>query len=395
MKMIFFSLLLFSPFLFGQEIPPSPSPLFQTTKTVNATLTADFTKLWSKRHLVPPPGNQTDLNPEAFVQGTLTYTDDSGKESAPLPVELRVRGNSSRDDCEFPKLRLEFGDTELKDTIFDGASSVKIGTHCADIEGNSGRYQRLRNQKEPHREVALYQIVEALGVPSFKARTAIMTYVDTGNNNSSIKRAAFFLESPNEFKKRFQAEEIFIKGSAEAKASEADAAAKAAKNHTQAPTPVYFSDASATVDPAANENEIVKAMFAESLLANVDWDLIIKGDTNFGYPMWNLKAYLLPDGTKIIVPYDFDLARLATNPNTTEMQSNISLYLRRAKNGFGGSLYQKTADFYKSEKDTVEKIIDAIDLVYPNISNGEMIDDSNVKQQMKDLLRYFWNSIGS
>src|SRR5471030_3043368 len=153
-----------------------------------------------------------------MVQGKLTYIDDSGNESVPLVVEIRVRGHSSKNDCTFPKLRLEFGDTDLSNTIFDKASSVKIATHCSDVEGNSGGYSRMRNQKEPHREAVLYQILDAIGVPSFKARGAVITYIDKKKDKpvtSVTERDAAFVEAPNEFKKRLEVEEIFVKGSPE------------------------------------------------------------------------------------------------------------------------------------------------------------------------------------
>ena len=47
-----------------------------------------------------------------------------------LPVELRVRGNSSLQECPFPKLKLKVARADRIGTPFADAREIKLGTHC-------------------------------------------------------------------------------------------------------------------------------------------------------------------------------------------------------------------------------------------------------------------------
>lgn len=49
-----------------------------------------------------------------------------------VPVQLRVRGNSSLQECPFPKLKFKVARVDRVGTRFADAREVKLGTHCAD-----------------------------------------------------------------------------------------------------------------------------------------------------------------------------------------------------------------------------------------------------------------------
>src|SRR5262249_12986122 len=80
---------------------------------------------------------------------------------AEVPVKLRVRGNSSLQECPFPKLKFKVSKENRAGTPFADAREVKIGTHCA--EGGRGNIGRLRDERAAFREAVAYEIMELLG----------------------------------------------------------------------------------------------------------------------------------------------------------------------------------------------------------------------------------------
>src|SRR5205807_8001401 len=102
-------------------------------------------------------------------------------------VTFTVRGHTSarETECTFPKLKLQF-------PAGSGLHNLKIGTHCGESRGDdvTPKYGRLPNDRAPHREAAVDRLLEAIGLPAFKARPARITYVDTGatDRTSHIER---------------------------------------------------------------------------------------------------------------------------------------------------------------------------------------------------------------
>src|SRR5918993_2305835 len=107
------------------------------------------------------------------VPGTVTFRDPSSGAAVVLnDVAVSVRGHTSRreTECTFPKLKLK-----LK-----GAGSLKIGTHCGEAPDGelSAKYGRLPNEKSPHREALVYELLRAIETPTLKTRAARITYID-------------------------------------------------------------------------------------------------------------------------------------------------------------------------------------------------------------------------
>src|SRR5262245_6628031 len=122
-------------------------------------------------------------NPDSEVTGTLAYTDEtSGRAVVLRNVVFGVRGHTSIQptECTFPKLKAKLSRAEGVDgSIFRGLKTIKIGTHCGERPDTELTQKgRLANEKSAAREAFVYRLLGVLGVTSFQARPAAITYVD-------------------------------------------------------------------------------------------------------------------------------------------------------------------------------------------------------------------------
>jgi hypothetical protein len=250
--------------------------LFSSYSPIGVSLKAPFDDLFA--------GAQMDA--EYSVSGTLSYKDAStGKDVTIDDVEISVRGRTSKreTECSFPKLKLRFSGAEsVKGSIFSGMKAVKIGTHCGDqADGDlTARFGRWANEKAPVREAFIYRLLDVLGVRSFKARPARITYLP--EDSGPLVRGAMFLEDDREAMKRFNADEEV--------------------------EPPRFRDAEQDFSP----EDTAKLAFAEALIGNFDWCLKFFADDTYRCdarrPLWNVMAFAAKGGRAFPVMYDFDIA---------------------------------------------------------------------------------------
>src|SRR5262249_4790065 len=235
---------------------------------------------------------------EYEVTGTLTYHDNE----RPVIIDgvtIGVRGNTSRqeNECPFPKLKVRLPDAAARRAAppFDGPSSIKIGTHCGEApdDGITIKYGRLPNEHSPAREVFVYRLLEAVGMPALKARGAKITYIysDPRSGQSPpqdrpLVRQALLLEDTEAAVKRF------------AGTHEIDE-----KNFTNART--QFAPA-----------DTVRLALAEAMIGNFDWCLrMVDGDRyrcDGRHPLWNIVAAASGDGKARPILYDFDVSGIVT-----------------------------------------------------------------------------------
>ena len=250
--------------------------LFSSYSPIDVSLKAPFDDLFA--------GAQMDA--EYTVAGTISYRDAStGKNVTIDEVEISVRGRTSKreTECTFPKLKLRFSDAgSVKGSIFSGMKAVKIGTHCGEqADGDlTARFGRWANEKAPVREAFIYRLLDVLGVRSFKARPARMTYLY--EDSEPLVRGAMFLEDDREAMKRFGADDEV--------------------------EPPQFRDAARDFSP----QDTAKLAFAEALIGNFDWCLKFFADDTYRCdarrPLWNIMAFAPKDGRAFPVMYDFDIA---------------------------------------------------------------------------------------
>jgi len=236
---------------------------------------------------------RTRANSDVSVTGTLSYRDPSSGEMRIIEgIAVSTRGHTSQreSECDFPKLKLKFV-RDQADPLFGGIKSLKIGTHCADrADGDlTPKFGRWANDKAPWREAAVYNVLEALQVPTLQARPVRLTYIDTqagAGRGEPLTRNAFFLED--------------------------DRAAMSRLNGVGEQTELEFTSARERF----TESDAARLAFTEALVGNFDW--CVRFYTRDSYrcdprhALWNVLAFTRENATDLPVPYDFDISGMVT-----------------------------------------------------------------------------------
>jgi hypothetical protein len=262
----------------GQTGGPVP-PLFTSFAVLEATLEAPLADLIARGR------KDTDY----AVIGKLTVRDPATGNGSTVPdIRLTTRGHTSlrESECDFPKLKITFPQTAGR-TVFDGIGALKIGTHCSDrADGPGGKYGRWPNEKAAHREAFVYRLLEAMTIPSLKARPARITYVDSKRPGTPLVRNAMLLEDDSEALKRFGA-------------------------RSELPANQFGSAPSVFAMP-----DIAKLFFGQAMIGNFDWCLrMAPNDTyrcNDTTPIWNVLGLIRPQGMAVPLIHDFDISGIVT-----------------------------------------------------------------------------------
>jgi len=160
--------------------------LFQSSDPLRFTLTADFRTVNKER----------DPASTRRFPAVLRIADGDGQGRS-IPVKLRTRGHFRlmARNCSFVPLRVEFPRQEVEGTVFEGAGSLKLGTHC---EGDQ-EYEQYTL-----REYLAYRIFNLLTPRSFRARLAKATHVDSTSGKTLATRYAMFIESEADVARRLE-----------------------------------------------------------------------------------------------------------------------------------------------------------------------------------------------
>ena len=272
-------------FAYGCAQPLDP-PLFSRADVLAVRLEAPFSRLvdngrWDKSY---------------SVRGRLSYSDSMGRRIELSDVQVEIRGNSSRDhhECAFPKLTLHFrSDRALERSIFRDEPKIDIGTHCDDrSDGTLTAVGRLGNELSPSREAWVYRLLSAIGVATFKVRTARIVYIDvepeagTASSATAIERNAIFVEDIDSAMARLRATEV---------------------EHFENAAHDFTAD------------DTIRLLFAEAMIGNFDWCLKYSAESTYQCTakerLYNLIALKGADGTVFPLAYDFDLAGAVTGAN--------------------------------------------------------------------------------
>ena len=116
---------------------------------------------------------------EKIAKDKRTYKDlmvySIGDKTYEIPVQVEIRGQTSRNDCPFPKLRVSFKKLSVKETPFSGHSGLRINTHCSD-KGGYTEIGRVASERGPVRESMAYDLQESAGLPTFQHRLMKVSY---------------------------------------------------------------------------------------------------------------------------------------------------------------------------------------------------------------------------
>src|SRR5688500_11551549 len=145
--------------------------IFSSEGIVSFTVTGPLQEHFDLAYAGMPDGIFPPIREKPYFDGTITI------KSQEIPVELRVRGNSSLQECPFPKMKFKVSRSDRAGTPFFDAREVKIGTHCA--EGGRGPIGRLRDERATYREALAYELMQILEFVSPRVRRARIDYHDT------------------------------------------------------------------------------------------------------------------------------------------------------------------------------------------------------------------------
>jgi len=152
--------------------------LFQDSSALAFELTADFGAINKER----TPNNNKQFPGVLTVNGTA------------IPVKLGSRGHLrlKSSTCDFVPIKVDFP-KQLEGTVFEGQTSLKLGTHCRNV-GDFDQYVL--------REHLAYKLVNLVTPLSFRARLARVTYIDSTSQKKLSTHNALFLENENDVARR-------------------------------------------------------------------------------------------------------------------------------------------------------------------------------------------------
>ncbi len=300
-------------------------PLFQSTDPLEFTLTANFNAL------------NKDHKPESTTRypGVITVT---GKDGAPtdIPVKLSARGHFRRmaRNCSVVPLRVEFPKEGMAGTVFDGQTTLKLGTGCED----SKEYEQITL-----REYLTYPMFNLVTPLSFRARLARATYTDEKSKKKSNARYALFIEHENDVARRDEGRIVELQR-------------------------ITFKDLDA--------ESLTRAMLFEYMIGNTDVSI---------WALHNVRFVQKPDRTLTVVPYDFDLSGFVHAPYAIP---DRKLGLRSVVDRMYRGPCRTTDEFDAAAAPFRAKQADMLALV------ASMRDlDQDARREVKDYLEAFFRTI--
>lgn len=182
----------------------SESPLFAHQTTLHIRISGPLTTLMRKR------------SNEEYLEGKLSYTDDSGAVHE-FDLKFRTRGNyrRRRSTCSFPPVRLNLQKKQLRGSEFSGQNILKLVSPCKPANKKYEQYVL--------KEYLAYKILQLHTPYSFRTRLLKITWVDTDKNNRSTERYAFVIEHKNRLADRLGVSVADIQGTRHSRLDRAQA----------------------------------------------------------------------------------------------------------------------------------------------------------------------------
>jgi hypothetical protein len=148
----------------GAQAPPTfpvprPSPpVFASAAPLAVTFATNIRQLRGDKSEDPP-----------WRAATLTYDNADGK-SVAVPARARTRGIFRLKNCDFPPVRLNFGNQATRGTVFAGLDKPKLVNYCKDNPAH---------EEYVLQEFQLYRVYNVLTEASHEVRLLRLTYSDS------------------------------------------------------------------------------------------------------------------------------------------------------------------------------------------------------------------------
>jgi hypothetical protein len=173
-----------------QSLPDSISPLFQTNKLLNLTLTLDL------RRVLKDVGDERVEHP-ALISYVTRESD-----TVETAIMVRTRGHFRRDpmNCNFPPLRLNFPGDSIDKGVFRGQNKLKLVTHCM----SRGK----QHEQNILKEYLAYRLYNLFTEESYRVRLVDITYADSRGKKDTVHRMGFLIEPTGHMARRNQCQRI-------------------------------------------------------------------------------------------------------------------------------------------------------------------------------------------
>ncbi len=255
------------------EAQAPPKPLFASDELLRLTISGPVGQI--------ARGGAKSREPRDAV---LTV---AGAAPETLPIQLSPRGITrlKRDVCQFPPLRVSLKGAPPAGSLFSGQKRLKLVTHCRPAAGF---------QQHLLLEYAAYRLYNRMTPASFKARLAMIDYVDEAGRPITT-RYGFFIEDID------------------------DVAARNGTRHAATGDRIAASQLS--------QMDAARAALFEYMIGNLDWS-IRAGPPGEGC-CHNSRLIGPVSGKLVAVPYDFDYSGLVNAPYAVAPDGTSSVTTRR------------------------------------------------------------------
>jgi hypothetical protein len=198
-----------------------------------------------------------DTNDSTYLKTPLAYLDED-EEWQTIEVEIRVRGNYRRANCDFPPLKLNIKKSTAKGTVFEGNKKLKMVLPCLKVKNLND---------DLIKEYLAYKVYGLITPYHFKTRMIRFHLTETGGKKiEEYELLGFFIEDDKHFAKRYNGQEV--------------------KRFTH---PIHMDTLSC-----------VQNAFFQYLIGNTDYSMTYLHNEK----LFRIKGEIVP------VPYDFDMTGL-------------------------------------------------------------------------------------
>lgn len=251
-------------------------------------------------------------------------------------VMVSARGNSRKELCAFPPLRLRFGEDIPEKSTFKGQDKLKLVSHCFTTE---------RKQDYMLKEFAAYRFFALLTNNAYRVRLLQIDYQDTDGKHSLI-RHGFVIERTGALAERIGGKRASLK-----------AISKRSLNDQQEALVYVF----------------------QYLIGNTDWSMVTSENDD---ECCHNGKLIRKDHQLLYIPYDFDLSGLV---NANYAHPDPSLRIR--------SVTQRVYRGFCLNPEVLRQAVRTINTrqadFYTIIDELPALTDSNRKKARRFLDRFF------